>query len=140
MVRPAEARFAVPEAIDEIRGLIDENVLNYIKFTASRGVEMRTHARPPSGMTLVRSHKSLEEHPVEILTKVWEDLRRHNEEKLGATKLNDMIQMPFDGRYVLLFADKHEWVFKPLDGTPTEGLHGAWVGASVAGDLQSVSW
>ena len=34
---------------------------------------MRTGAPAPSGMTHVRSHQSVEEHPTETLVKVWED-------------------------------------------------------------------
>ena len=57
-------------------GLTDGNLLEYCKLTAERGVDVRTGAPAPSGMTNVRSHQSVEEHPTETLVKVWEDFAR----------------------------------------------------------------
>ena len=69
-------RFAIPERMENLRGLTDGNLLEYCKLTAERGVDVRTGAPAPSGMTNVRSHQSVEEHPTETLVKVWEDFAR----------------------------------------------------------------
>jgi hypothetical protein len=69
-------RFAIPERMENLRGLSDGNLLEYCKLTAERGVDVRTGAPAPSGITNVRSHQSVEEHPTETLVKVWEDFAR----------------------------------------------------------------
>ena len=69
-------RFAIPERMENLRGLTDSNLLEYCKLTAERGVDVRTGAPSPSEMTNVRSHQSVEKHPTETLAKVWEDFAR----------------------------------------------------------------
>ena len=56
-------RFAIPDRMENLRGLSDDNHLEYCKLTAERGVDVRTGAPAPSGMANVRSHQSVEEHP-----------------------------------------------------------------------------
>jgi site-specific DNA-cytosine methylase len=69
-------RYAVPERIEHLRGLASGHLVDYTKFTAEYGVDVRTEAPKPKGMTNVRSHSSLEEHATEALLKVWEDFAR----------------------------------------------------------------
>ena len=69
-------RFAVPERMENVRGLVDDCLLDYIEQLADRGVEVRTGAPPPEGMTNVRAHQTIDEHPTEALVKVWEDFKR----------------------------------------------------------------
>ena len=69
-------RFAVPERIENIRGLCLDGLIDYIKMTANRGVDVRTGSDPPSSMLGVRNHQSVDEHATEMILKVWDDFRR----------------------------------------------------------------
>jgi site-specific DNA-cytosine methylase len=69
-------RYAVPGRIENIRGLCLDQLVDYIKLTASRGVDVRTGADPPSEMLGVRNHQSVDEHGTEMVLKVWDDFKR----------------------------------------------------------------
>ena len=69
-------RFAIPERIENIRGLCLDELVDYIKMTADRGVEVRTGADPPSSMLGVRNHQSVDENATEMILKVWDDFKR----------------------------------------------------------------
>ena len=69
-------RFAIPDRIENIRGLCLDELVDYIKMTADRGVEVRTGAEPPSSMLGVRNHQSVDENATEMVLKVWDDFKR----------------------------------------------------------------
>ena len=69
-------RWAVPSRMENARGLVDSALLAYIMHQTDHGVEVRTGADPPSNMTNVRAHQTIDEHPLEALLKIWEDFNR----------------------------------------------------------------
>ena len=77
-------RFSIPARMENLRGLASDNLLDYTIRVANQGVEVRTGSAAPVGMTNVRSHQPIEEHPTELLVKVWEDFAR-----CGALFLSD---------------------------------------------------
>ena len=62
--------------MEEIRGLCLDELIDYIKMTANRGVGVREGSDPPSSMLGVRNHQSVDEHATEVILKVWDDFRR----------------------------------------------------------------
>ena len=69
-------RSAIPQRMDEAAGLVDENLLTYIKRVADQGVDLRTGEPPAVNGLNVRCHQSIEEHATEVLIKVFEDFAR----------------------------------------------------------------
>ena len=74
--RRKHARNAVPTEIEQLRGLADDNLIEYVKELAERGVAVRTSSPPPSDGLNTRHHQSLEEHLIEAFHLVWEDFAR----------------------------------------------------------------
>ena len=69
-------RWAVPSRMEHVRGLVDSALLSCIVYQANHGEEVRTGADPPSNMTNVRPHQTIDEHPLEALLKIWKDFKR----------------------------------------------------------------
>ena len=71
-------RSAIPQRMDEAAGLVDENLLTYIKRVATKEpIYVRASRLQPTANGLnVRCHQSVEEHTTEVLIKVFEDFAR----------------------------------------------------------------